>query len=263
MVGPVRVVAKKIRTPLKTEVEKDLGSGILLEIGSHENQLVVVNPFELSRFQVDLCIEAAVKHALILAGALKQPANLLGALDRARVEPSQRSVSDRSQPVEQLFLLSPIVEPRSQQLAAIDFPLTEPPWRRRASGTEGLRSASHPSPTHREFQPWPSYGRLYFNMLYAKLQLCCISGKSRRGNTNEQSRTDSNPSAATSLLALGPRLHARTHLGAFVDGFLIEAWRLEITHPRRMRSVALEFGFTFASKLILETDFGRSNSTAS
>jgi hypothetical protein len=108
-----------------------------------------------------------------------------------------------------------------------------------------------------------SYGRLYFNMLYAKLQLCCISGKSRRGNTNEQSRTDSNPSAATSLLALGPRLHARTHLGAFVDGFLIEAWRLEITHPRRMRSVALEFGFTFASKLILETDFGRSNSTAS
>jgi hypothetical protein len=85
----------------------------------------------------------------------------------------------------------------------------------------------------------------------------------RRGNTNEQSRTDSSPSATTSLLALGPRLHARTHLGAFVDGFLIEAWRLEITHPRKMRSVALEFGFTFASKLILETDFGRSNSTAS
>jgi hypothetical protein len=85
----------------------------------------------------------------------------------------------------------------------------------------------------------------------------------RIGNTNEQSRTDSSSSAATSLLALDPHLHARTHLGAFVDGFLIEAWRLEITHPRRMRSIALELGFTFGSKLILEVDFGRSNSTAS
>jgi hypothetical protein len=156
---------EKIRAPLKTEVEKDLISGIIFEIGNLKNQLVVVDLLELSRFQVDLCIEAAVKHALILAGALKQPANLLRVLDRARVKPSQRSFSDRSQPVEQLFLQLLLVEPRRQKPASTDFQLAEPPSRRRAAEAESLRSAPHPSPARCEIRRWSNYECLYFNRL--------------------------------------------------------------------------------------------------
>jgi hypothetical protein len=77
---------EKIWATLETEIEKDLISGIPREIGCLENQSAVADPLELRGFQVDLCIEATVKHAAILAGAFEQPANLGSVLDRTRMK---------------------------------------------------------------------------------------------------------------------------------------------------------------------------------
>jgi hypothetical protein len=63
--------SEKIRSTLKAEIEEDLISRFPFEIGRLENQLADFDPFELSGFQVDLCIEAAVKHAAILASTFE------------------------------------------------------------------------------------------------------------------------------------------------------------------------------------------------
>jgi hypothetical protein len=68
--------SEKIRSALDAEIEEDLISGFLLEIEHLENQLADFDSLKLRGFQVDLCIEAAVKHAAILAGAFEQPADL-------------------------------------------------------------------------------------------------------------------------------------------------------------------------------------------
>ena len=77
---------EKIRATLETEIEKDLIPEIPREIGCLENQFAVADPLELRGFQVDLCIEAAVKHAAILEGAFEQPSNLGSVLDRTRMK---------------------------------------------------------------------------------------------------------------------------------------------------------------------------------
>jgi hypothetical protein len=78
---------EKIRSTLEAEIEKDLFSGIPLEIGCLENEFADFDPLELRGFQVDLCIEAAVKHAAIFAGAFEEPADLSSVVDRTRVKP--------------------------------------------------------------------------------------------------------------------------------------------------------------------------------
>jgi hypothetical protein len=78
---------KKIRSTFEAEIQEDLLSGIPLEIGCLENQFADFDPLELRGFQVDLCIEAAVKHAAIFAGAFEQPADLGSIIDRTRVKP--------------------------------------------------------------------------------------------------------------------------------------------------------------------------------
>jgi hypothetical protein len=78
---------EKIRSTLKAEVEEDLISGISLEIGCLENQLADFDPLKLRGFQIDLCIEAAVIHRVIIAGTFQKLTNPGSTLDRTRVKP--------------------------------------------------------------------------------------------------------------------------------------------------------------------------------
>jgi hypothetical protein len=79
---------EKIGATLEAEIEEDLNSGIPLEIGCLENQPAGFDPLEQRGFQVDLCIEATVKHTVIFQGAYEQPTNLGRVFDRTRVKTS-------------------------------------------------------------------------------------------------------------------------------------------------------------------------------